>query len=92
MIAQATKDAVDVRDYTFDWSSILGDDTISSSDWVADTGLTIDSDTNTTTSTTVWISGGTTNQAYRVYNTVVTTDGRTYKRFMIVLVNPVRFV
>jgi hypothetical protein len=53
------KDASAVLDYTWDWSDWLGDDTISSST-VVGTGCTIDSSTDTTTTVTGWISGGTT--------------------------------
>lgn len=66
-----------VKDYTRKWSKWLASDTISTSTWEAEDGLTIDSDSNDTTSATVWISGGTVGQDYCVTNTIVTAAGRT---------------
>jgi len=74
------KSASSVLDYQHDLSLLLGSDTIASSNWVVDAGITIDSETNTTTTATVWLSGGTTGQTYKLKNTVVTNGGRTYVR------------
>lgn len=63
-------------DYTINWSDWLDGDTISTSTWLAETGITVDSDTNTTTTTTVWLSGGTLGNAYDVTNRIVTAAGR----------------
>lgn len=76
-----------VLDYTFDWNTNwLDGDTISTSSWSADSGITIDSDTNTTTTATVWLSGGTADTEYEVTNTIVTAGGRTAQRTLIVKV------
>jgi len=53
-----TKDSDETLDYQIDWSSWLGTDTISTSTWVVDSGITKVSDTNTTTTTVIWLSGG----------------------------------
>jgi hypothetical protein len=53
------RDANAVLDYVWNWSDWLGADTISSST-VTGTGCTIDSSTDTTTTVTAWVSGGTT--------------------------------
>jgi hypothetical protein len=53
------KDASAVLDYTWNWADWLGDDTIASAT-VTGVGCTVDSYTNTTTTVTAWISGGTT--------------------------------
>jgi hypothetical protein len=79
-INRFTKDPSAVLDYQIDWSDWLDSDTISSSDWTAQTGITIDSDTNTTTTATVWLSGGTAGKTYRVTNTIVTAGLRTDER------------
>jgi len=71
------KYATSVLDYQIDWSTWLGTDTISTSTWAADTGLTVDSESETTTSATVWISGGTVDAVYKLINTIVTAGGRT---------------
>lgn len=71
-----TKDVDAVLDYTVDWSAWLDGDTISTSTWEADDGITIDSDTNTATTATVWLSGGTLGATYRITNHIVTAAGR----------------
>jgi hypothetical protein len=70
------KDPDAVLDYTVDWSDWLGTDTISASTFTAESGLTVDSSTNTTTTTTVWLSDGTVGSAYRVVNHITTVAGR----------------
>jgi hypothetical protein len=76
------KDPDAVLDYVFDWSSWLGTDTISVSAWTADSGLTVDSSTNTTTTATVWLSGGTAGEVYEVVNHITTAAGREDDRTM----------
>lgn len=71
------KDPDEVLDYTIDWTARLGSDTISTSTWIVPTGITEDSNSNTTTATTIWLSGGTVNQIYELTNRVVTAGGRT---------------
>lgn len=75
-----TKDPNAVLDYEIDWETWLGSDTISSSSWTADSGLTVDSDTSTTTTATAWLSGGTVGTTYSVTNRIVTAAGRTEDR------------
>lgn len=76
------KDPDEVKDYVLDWSDRLDTgDTISTSAWsVVTTGvdlITIDSDDNDDTTTTVWLSAGTLDVQYELLNRVVTTGGRT---------------
>jgi uncharacterized phiE125 gp8 family phage protein len=66
----------EVRDYLVDWTAFLAGDTIATSD-VTVTGATLDSDTNDTTSATVWLSGGTAGTTARIVNTITTAGGRT---------------
>ena len=70
------KDPDAVLDYEIDWSTWLGTDTINSSSWTTGTGITIDSDTNTTTAAKVWLSGGTAGIRYTLTNSIVTAAGR----------------
>ena len=59
-IALYVKDPNAKLDYTLDWSTYLGgSDTISSAMWTVSSGLTKVSESNTTTTTSVRISGGT---------------------------------
>lgn len=73
-----------VLDYQVDWSDWLIGDTISASSWTVASGLTKDSDVHTSTSATVWLSGGTVGQTYEVVNTITTAAGRTDYRTLLV--------
>ena len=87
VFAKRTKDPAAVLDYPLDWTDWLtGSEVISTSTWAADAGITIDSDTNTTTSATVWLSAGTSGERYRVSNTVVTDGLRTAVRSLLITV------
>lgn len=84
------KRSAEVKDYAIDWSVRLDEgDTISTSTWVVETGITKDSDTNTTTSTTIWLSGGTAGVEYTLTNRVVTAQGRTHEAsFLVTITSP----
>lgn len=84
------KDPEAVLDYKFDWSSWLDSgETIASRTVTVDAGLTKDSDavTDTSTSVTVWLSGGTDGVSYSVNCQIVTSANRTDERTMIIRVN-----
>jgi hypothetical protein len=70
------KDPDAVLDYQVDWSSWLNGDTISTSSWTVPQGLSKESDSKSTTATTVWLSGGVAGQSYSVVNHIVTAAGR----------------
>lgn len=75
------KDPNSILDYGFDWSDWLDtDDTVSTSAWTVPSGITEHSDSKTTTTTTIWLSGGTIGRQYRIQNRIVTADGRTADR------------
>ena len=80
------KDANAVLDYTIDWTLWLDSDTISTSVWSADSGITIDSSSSDTTSATVWLSGGTAGTVYMVTNRITTAAGRTDDRRLLIRV------
>jgi hypothetical protein len=68
-----------VLDYTLNWSAWLASDTITASTWVAPSGVTVDSDTHTTTHTTAWIRSETSG-SYTLTNRITTAGGRTDDR------------
>lgn len=74
----APKDPDEVLDYQVDWSARLGTDTISTSTFslVSASGLTIDSESNTDTVSTVWLSAGTIGTA-EILCRITTAGGRT---------------
>ena len=80
------KDPDSVLDYKFDWSTWLGADTISTSSITVPTGITLDSDTNDTTTATAWLSGGSVGSSYTVTNRIVTAAGRTADRSITIKV------
>lgn len=75
------KDPNEVLDYTLDWSERLDSDTIDTSAWSfavdPDSALVIDSDSETATTTTVWLSGGTIGETYELTNRITTAGSRT---------------
>ena len=90
------KDPDAVLDYKFDWKALTngtGDsdwlqtaETIASHTIDADSGITVDSSalSDTNTSVTVWLSGGTADADYAVRCEVVTSSSRTDERTMTI--------
>lgn len=77
-LAWANKDPDEVLDYKLDWSARLGaGNTIVTSIWIVPAGLTKDSDVFTTTTTTIWLSGGVLGVRYELTNRITTTGGHT---------------
>ena len=86
-VEQFTKDPDAVLDYSFGWDEWLEDgDTIASATVTADAGITLDSQSNTTTLVTAWLSGGTALEHYKVTCRVTTTEGRTDDRTILIRV------
>lgn len=81
-----TKDPSAVLDYMIDWLRWLKGDTIQTSQWTVPAGLALVSQSNTTTTTTVWLSGGTAGQTYTVTNRITTAAGRTDERSLLIRV------
>jgi SPP1 family predicted phage head-tail adaptor len=83
-----TKDPDSVIDTGINWLPTMNEsspqDTISTSAWAADNELTVDSDTNTTSTTTVWVSGGTEGKYANLVNKITTPAGRTHDRTIVV--------
>lgn len=75
-------------DYTFDYSRVLEGDTIQSSVWTQTQGdalLTVATPSNTTSTATIWLSGGRLGSFYKVTNHVVMTpSGREFDRTLLV--------
>lgn len=89
------KRAAEVKDYAIDWSKALlvngvdTGDTINGSTWTVESGITKDSDSRATKTTTVWLSGGTAGTEYTITCRVTTTQGRTYERsFLLTITAP----
>jgi hypothetical protein len=80
------KDPTAILDYGWTWLDELNGDVISASTWTAPDGITIDGDYNTTTTTTVWLSGGTVGVSYLVTNHIVTAGGREDDRSFVIRV------
>jgi len=81
------KDPDAVLDYAFDWSDWLtGAEAISDYTIDADTGITVDSDAESSGIVTIWLSGGTAGTVYAIRCEIVTDDARTDERTMMVMV------
>jgi len=73
-------------DYQIDWSAWLATDTLATSTWTVDAGLTVGFASRSQTTTTQWLSGGLAGTQYTVTNVVTTAAGRTAERSFLVLV------
>lgn len=82
----ATKDPNSTLDYTINWSSWLTTDTISTVAWTLETGITQTATSNTTTTATIWLSGGEAGTEYTVTCRVTTTAGRIDERSIAIRV------
>jgi hypothetical protein len=76
-----------VLDYQVNWTDWLDGDTIVSSAFTAETGITKDAESNTPQVATVWLSDGDLDEDYEVKNEIMTVRGRTGVRRLTV---PVR--
>lgn len=76
------QDPDDKVPYTLDWSRFLDGDTITTSVWTVPSGPTQPvASSNTNTTTTVWLTGGTANTFYVLKNKITTTtDAREKER------------
>lgn len=73
-----------VLDYTIDYSCNLGTDTIVSSSWtVSSTDCILSSPSHTTTTATVFLTGGLAQNIYTLTNTITTAGGRTIQDTLI---------
>lgn len=72
-----TKIPSDVLDYNIDWTNWLqGGDTITSVSWSVPPGLNTQSASSTTTSVTIWLTGGAVNRTYTIPVQITTAGGR----------------
>lgn len=75
------KDPDAVLDYMFDWSDWLASgETITDHTITGETGITVDSSTESAGKVTVWLSGGTAGENYKVACKITTSAGRTDER------------
>lgn len=81
-MASYKKDPNATLDYTFDWTAYLTPlaDTIASVTWVLPAGLTNVSQSNTTMTATVFVSGGTLGESLQLTCRITTAGGRTDDR------------
>lgn len=95
-----TKAASEVLDYEESYAADMAAsspaDTIVSSTWVVSGGIAIGdlaspevTDSNTTTTTKVWLNGGTDFTYATATNTVVTAANRTFVRTQVIEVKPI---
>ena len=79
------KDPQGLVDYVFDWSLWLGaTDTITLSTWVVEITLVKETESNTPTTTTIFISGGTVGKDHTLTNSITTLGGRKTDRTIII--------
>lgn len=77
MVRLEPKTSAEVRNYTFDWSTFLGElDTIATSNVVV-SGVTLNSQSHNASSVTITISGGVSGTIATITNTITTAAGLT---------------
>lgn len=75
------KDPSAVLDWMFDWTDWLASgETITDHTITGETGITVDSSTESAGKVTVWLSGGTAGENYKVACLIETSAGRTDER------------
>ena len=85
MVSTFKKDPDAVLDFLFDWSQwLLFNETISSYTVTPDSGLTVDSTSQSNSVVAVWLSGGTVGKTYELKCKILTSMSRTDKRTMII--------
>lgn len=68
-------------DWIFDWNLWLGEfEIITDAQFIVDPGITVETESNTQKTATVWLSGGTEGQVYKVTCRITTSEGRTDDR------------
>lgn len=89
------KDPNEIISYTIDWTQWLKGDTISTSDWLmaesTPSGITEDSQSNTTTSATITLSSGYHGGRYVLSNQIVTAAGLKKEKSLIIRVLDTEF-
>lgn len=70
------KDPDEYLDYKIKWSLRLAGDTIASSEWIVPDGIVGDQESADTTTTTIWLNGGTLGRTYSIVNRIETEGGR----------------
>lgn len=81
-IGRRIQDPQDTRIWAFDWATFLTErsTTISSATWTVPSGLTKVSESNTTTTATVKVSGGTHGTDYLLTCTATLANGETVEK------------
>jgi hypothetical protein len=73
--------------YTVEWVAELGADTISTSTWTVEAGITKDNDTtDNQTQTTIDLSGGVAGTTYTLTNQITTAAGDVYEKDLFIKV------
>lgn len=83
-----TKDPDEELDYEINWIDLLTPgDTIQTSTWFVPVGITRGLEGQTSTSTSIWLTGGTAGNTYSLTNRVTTPLGRTHEQSVKLKVN-----
>ena len=81
------KGEVSVLNIGLNWAEWLETDTITLSEWTADTELTLSRKQNTTTTTSCYVSGGILNKTYQITNKITTADGKVDTRYVTIVID-----
>lgn len=79
-----TKEATETLDFQINWADWLGALTISSSAWTVPSGITEVTNSNTTTTTLIRLSGGTWAESYELVSTITASNGEIESRSLTI--------
>jgi hypothetical protein len=76
----------EMLDYSLNWSDWLDNDSISNSSWEVTPGIKIEYESFDDTTATIWVSGGTPREEYKLVNTITTAGGRVVINFITLVI------
>ena len=84
----------ELLDWTINWATRgLGNDTIASSNWaVSSADVILSAPSQTTATTTVWVSGGIPGNVYTITNSIVTSGAREMQETIYYVCIPQRMI
>ena len=85
-MADYTKSAAEITDFTLDWSQVVGADSIITSAWTVPSGITGSNQSSTATTASIRIAAGTASLFYPFVNTITRISGQVDQESLVITV------